>query len=215
MMVMKMNEYLLTDNDNERMMNMKNIGIVTESARGITSISIDDEFLKRRKIFFNDSVNSETCAALLKQLMFLEEDDNTSEVTIYINSPGGAVNSGLAVYDYIRLMKSPVKTVCTGICASMGSILFLAGDKREMLPHTELMMHDPSYSNSSLDGVKPNQIAELLESILKTRDTIVEIISERTGLSREEVLKITARDSYFKAEEALKIGAATAIITEL
>ena len=97
----------------------------------------------------------------------------------------------------------------------MGSILFLAGDNREMLPHTELMMHDPSYSNSSLDGVKPNQIAELLESILKTRDTIVEIISERTGLSREEVLKITARDSYFKAEEALKIGAATAIITEL
>lgn len=77
------------------------------------------------------------------------------------------------------------------------------------------MMHDPSYSNSSLDGVKPNQIAELLESILKTRDTIVEIISDRTGLSCEEVLKITARDSYFKAEEALKIGAATAIITEL
>ncbi len=204
-----------TISEDERKMHMSTIGILTESPRGVQTIGIDEDFLKKRAIFFNKPCDSETCCELMKQLMYLEEDDNTSEVTIYINSPGGEVTSGIAVYDYIRLMKSPVRTVCTGICASMASILFLAGDKREMFPHTEVMMHDPSYSLKTFDGVKPNQIAELLANIVKTRDMIAGIIAQRTGMQFDEVLKITANDSYFKADEALKLGIATKIITEL
>ena len=168
-----------------------------------------------RRHYISDADLEESCNEIIKQLMYLEQTDNTKEITIYINSPGGSVNSGLAVYDLIRIMKSPVRTVCTGCAASMGSILFLAGDKREMLPHTQIMMHDPSYGGGNLAGVKPMQIKEILENILRVRDTIANIIAERTGLSLGEVYKITEKDSFFTAEKALQNGIATAIISDI
>ena len=185
--------------------------IFKESVNGIELIPIEDELLNERKIFLVDSVNAETSNQLIKQLMYLEAQEEKSEITLYINSPGGDVMGGLAVYDYIGTMKSPLKTVCIGQASSMAAILFLAGEKREMLEHTELMLHDPSYGSFDMSGKKPHEIQERLDSLNKTREKLAEIISERTGKSMEEVYAITADDTYFDAEQAIKFGLSTGI----
>ena len=130
--------------------------ILKETARGIDIILLDDELFSNREIFFTDAVNITSATLLLKQLMYLDRTDTGKEITLYINSLGGDVISGLAVYDFIRLMKSPVKTVCTGTAASMGAILFLAGTTRQMLPHTRLLIHDPSYGSNDVERLSRN-----------------------------------------------------------
>lgn len=144
--------------------------------------------------------------------MYLERQDNSKEVTIYINSPGGEVISGLAVYDYISMMKAPVRTVCTGTAASMGAILFLAGERREMLPHTRLMIHDPSYSHNDIGGRKPHEIQHELDKLNETRAALAKIIAEKTGKSLDEIYEVTASDTYYSAEEAIEFGLATGIM---
>lgn len=146
--------------------------ILRETVRGIEVVQIEDELLKNREIFLVDDVNPESSNELLKQLMYLEKEDCTKEITLYINSPGGEVISGLAVYDYISIMKAPVRTVCIGSAASMGAILFLAGRKREMLPHTRIMIHDPSYRNRDFSGYKPHEIQYELDKLNKTRENL-------------------------------------------
>ena len=186
--------------------------VIKETARGIQTISIEDELLAGREIFLTEQVDSTTTNELLKQLMYLERQDNSKEVTIYINSPGGEVISGLAVYDYISMMKSPVRTVCTGTAASMGAILFLAGKKREMLPHTRLMIHDPSYSHNDIGGRKPHEIQHELDKLNETREALARIIAEKTGKTLEEIYEVTASDTYYSAEEAIAFGLATGIM---
>lgn len=186
--------------------------VIKETARGIQTISIEDELLSGREIFLTEQVDSATTNELLKQLMYLERQDNSKEVTIYINSPGGEVISGLAVYDYIGMMKSPVRTVCTGTAASMGAILFLAGTKREMLPHTRLMIHDPSYSHNDIGGRKPHEIQHELDKLNETREALAKIIAEKTGKSLEEIYEVTASDTYYSAQEAIEFGLATGIM---
>lgn len=186
--------------------------ILKETARGIQPVSIEDELLSNREIFLTEQVDSATTNELLKQLMYLERQDNSKEVTIYINSPGGEVISGLAVYDYISMMKSPVRTVCTGTAASMGAILFLAGKKREMLPHTMLMIHDPSYSHNDIGGRKPHEIQHELDKLNETREALAKIISEKTGKGLDKIYKVTASDTYYSAEEAIRFGLATGIM---
>ncbi|MGN0554151.1 MAG: ATP-dependent Clp protease proteolytic subunit, partial [Oscillospiraceae bacterium] len=149
---------------------------------------------------------------LIKQLMYLERQDSESEVTIYINSPGGEVISGLAVYDYIGMMRAPVRTVCIGTAASMGAILFLAGAKRQMLPHTRLMIHDPSYSHNDIGGRKPHEIQHELDKLNETREALARIISEKTGRSIDEIYKVTADDTFYSAQEAIYFGLATEIL---
>lgn len=185
--------------------------IIRESVRGVELIPIEDELLNRREIFLAESVDAETMNTLLKQLMYLEKSDSTQEITLYINSPGGDVISGLAVYDYIGLMKSPLKTVCVGNASSMGAILFLAGDKREMLSHTRIMIHDPSYGNFDMSGKKPHEIQQEVDSLKKCRETLARIISEKTGKTLKEIYKITANDTFFDSDEAVKFGLATGI----
>lgn len=186
--------------------------ILRETVRGIEAVSIEDELLKRREIFLTDQVDAKSTNELLKQLMFLEREDNSREVTLYINSPGGEVISGLAVYDYIALMKAPVKTVCVGTAASMGAILFLAGKKREMLPHTRIMIHDPSYGHKDIGGRKPHEIQHELDKLQESREALAEIIAEKTGKSIEEIYEVTAQDTYYSAKEAIEFGLATRII---
>ena len=120
--------------------------------------------------------------------------------------------SGLAVYDYIALMKAPVKTVCVGTAASMGAILFLAGKKREMLPHTRIMIHDPSYSHKDIGGRKPHEIQHELDKLQESREALAAIIAEKTGKTIEEIYEVTAEDTYYSAQEAIEFGLATRII---
>ena len=153
--------------------------------------------------------------SLLKQLIYLNKASPNEEITLYINCPGGEVSSGLAVYDYINLIPAPIKTVCVGTAASMGAILFLAGDKREMLVHSQLMIHDPAPGGGSLQGMKPEQLEENLKSLKKVQQVLCGIISEKTGKSVKEIQKITRKDTYFDAEEALSFGLATKIINNI
>lgn len=185
--------------------------VLKETVRGIDKIAIEDEFLENREIFLVDEVNDASSNELIKQLLYLERRDNTAQITLYINSPGGNVISGLAVYDCMRLMKSPVKTVCIGAAASMGAILFLAGDEREMLPHTRLMIHDPSFGRLDVSGKKPHELQQEVDSLSKVKETLAQIISEKTGKPLEEIYKITANDTFFDANEAIEFGLATAV----
>ena len=186
--------------------------IIKETVRGFDVVTIEDELLSGREIFLVDEVNAHTSDELMKQLMYLERQDSDSEITLYINSPGGEVISGLAVYDYISMMKAPVRTVCIGTAASMGAILFLAGKKRQMLPHTRLMIHDPSYSHNDIGGRKPHEIQHELDKLNETRQALAEIIAEKTGRPLEEIYSVTANDTYYSAAEAIDFGLATEIL---
>lgn len=186
--------------------------ILKETVRGTDCIKIEDELLSRREIFLTEEVNAETSNELIKQLMYLERQDSGKEITLYINSPGGEVISGLAVYDLISLMKSPVRTVCTGTAASMGAILFLAGKKREMLPHTRLMIHDPSFGGGSIGGKKSHELRHELEKLDEVREALAKIIAEKTGRPLEEIYDVTSDDTFYSAEEAITFGLATGII---
>lgn len=186
--------------------------ILKETVRGTDCIKIEDELLSRREIFLTEEVNPETSNELIKQLMYLERQDSGKEITLYINSPGGEVISGLAVYDLISLMKSPVRTVCTGTAASMGAILFLAGKKREMLPHTRLMIHDPSFVGGSIGGKKSHELRHELEKLDEVREALAKIIAEKTGRPLDEIYDVTSDDTFYSAEEAITFGLATEIM---
>lgn len=178
------------------------------SNTGISLCPIDDEMLDKRRIFIIGAVNSDSMNKLLKKLMYLDMKEPGKEITLYINSPGGECLSGLAVLDYIRTMRSPIRTVCIGTAASMGAILFLTGQKREMMAHTQLMIHDPSFGGG-LGGMKPHEIEEQLCFLKDMQSSLVEIIASVTGKSVAEVEEVTKSDTFFTLEEALDFGLAT------
>ncbi|WP_196805832.1 ClpP family protease [Butyrivibrio sp. WCD2001] len=188
--------------------------ILFESTRGFDQIAIEDIFLKNRKIFLTEEVNAATMDDIIKQVMYLEEDDPSGEITFFINSPGGSVSSGLALYDMLMHVRCPIRTVCIGLAASMGAILFLAGDKREIMAHGQIMVHDPSFGRMDVGGLKPHEIQQQVDSLNETKEAIAKIIAERTGKSIKAVYKVTANDTFFNAEKALEYGLATSIIRD-
>lgn len=192
---------------------MSNPRVIKDTHKGIQLVELEDELMCSREIFLLESVTPESSANLFKQLRFLEEQDNTLPITLYINSPGGDVNSGLAVYDYIKSMKSPVNTVCMGLAASMGAILFLAGNERSMFEHTKIMIHDPSYAGD-ISNKKPDSIEKLFKSLTDTRNVICSIIADVCNKPLDDIFEITKEDSFFNAEESLEFGIATKIINK-
>ena len=184
--------------------------VLKASVRGTDLIPLEDMLLEESEVFLVGEITPKTSNLLIQKLMYLDSKD-LGEITLYINSPGGEVISGLAVYDYIKIMKSPVRTVTIGDAASMGAIIFLAGKKREMLPHTRILIHDPSYGHLDVSGKKPYEIQRGVDSLNKVRKTLAEIISEKTEKGLDEIYGITAEDNYFTAEEAIEFGLATGI----
>lgn len=192
-----------------------NTNIIKESAAGFATVSIEASLLAERKLFLTEEVNENSCRALIQQLLYLNEEDPGGEIVLYINCPGGAVYDGLAVYDVMRMIKAPLKTVCIGEAASMGSIFFLAADRREMLPHSRVMIHDPAFSGGSFAGQKPHQLQNAVDTLNEMREILCKIIAERTGHTIEEIYEKTKVDSYFNAEKALEFGLATKIIDSI
>lgn len=187
--------------------------ILRESSRGIDTYSPESMLLQERILFFTEEVNPSSANNLIEYLLFLDKDEPGQEITLCINSPGGDVVSGLAVYDTIQMMKSPVRTVCVGTAASMGAILFLAGNRREMLPHTKIMIHDPLIAGL----VQPQmalQLRKQADQLMETRDVLGKIISEKSGLPLDKVYEMTAEDCFLTAEKAVELGLATDIIRE-
>ena len=188
--------------------------LIRETVNGMSALSAEDVLFNNREIFLTKSVDVDTSTELIKQLMVLEKLDPKKEITFYINSPGGEVISGLAVYDYIQLMKAPVRTVCIGTAASMGAMLFLAGEKREMLSHSRIMIHDPAYSGN-MAGKKPHELQQYVDKLRQVQEITAKIIAEKTGRTLEEIYDKTKEDSYFNAAEAIGYGLATGVVTEI
>ena len=149
-------------------------------------------------------------ADLVQQIRQLEHTDPSGTITVFVASPGGAVSSGLAIYDALRLTSCPVRTVCLDTAASMGSIIFLAGDERLMAPHAELMIHDPLIDQGA--GGSALALQEKSRRLMGTRRALTQIMVERTGLSSKRIHTMTAKDTYLSAEHACELGFAHSIL---
>ena len=187
--------------------------IVKETCNGMSCYEIQDEMLLNREIECIGEINSESVNSLISQVRYLYRQDPDKEITMYINSPGGEVTSGLALYDVMKAVKCSIRTVCVGMAASMGAILFVSGDKREILPHARVMIHDPLMSG----GVGGNalRIKSISDDLMRTREITGRIIAEHTNRSIEEIYEKTAVDSYFYAKEAVEYGLADCVIENL
>lgn len=189
--------------------------IIEQSARGYDTLAVEALLATKRRIFLTTPVDSTSCAEIIRQLMFFNSEDSSSEIVLYINTLGGEVDSGFAVYDTMRLIEAPVRTVCIGVCASMGALIYLGGERREMLPHSRLMIHDPSFSGGSYAGKKPHELQAEVNKLNETRKALCRVIAERTGRTLEEVCEKTATDTYFTAEQAIEFGLAHAVAQKL
>ena len=189
--------------------------ILRDTVSGLRAVAIEDELLMNREIFFTAEVNSASMNHLMLQILFLEREDPKKEIKLYINSPGGEVISGLAMYDFLTMIKAPLTTICTGNAGSMGAILFLAGKKRLMLPHSWLMIHDPSYGSNDIGGKKPHEIQLELDQLNETKKILAGIIADKIGKSLEEVCAVTEKDSFFSARQAIDFGLATGMLAKL
>ncbi len=186
--------------------------VVEQTGRGERSFDIFSRLLNDRIIFLSDEVNDTTASLVVAQLLFLEAQDPTKDIFFYINSPGGSVTAGMAIYDTMQYIKCDVSTICIGMAASMGAFLLSAGakGKRIALPHSEIMIHQP------LGGAQgqASDIKIRAELILRTRDMLNKILSENTGKSIEQIEKDTDRDYFMTAEEALNYGIVDRILTK-
>ena len=187
--------------------------IIRETSEGLNQIAIQDILFQRREVECIGEITEDSVAALILQLRYLHREAPEQEITMYINSPGGEVSSGLALYDVMKAIQCPIRTVCVGTAASMAAILFLSGDKRDMLAHSKVMIHDPLIPGGI--GGSALKVDAVARNLMQTRQTIANIISRHTGKSLEDVLAKTASDSYFDAEQAVEWGLADRIIHEL
>ena len=185
--------------------------IIRETAEGLNRLDIRDEMLDQRVLELMTSVDAESCAVVIRGLLHLQRQDSTTPITLYINSPGGEVQSGLALYDVMQAVSCPIRTVCLGMAASMGALLFIAGDEREILPHSRVMIHDPLIgADGSALSVKARA-----DDLMRIRDITAGVIARHSGMSVERVFELTASDTYFEAEEAVEAGLVDRVITRL
>ncbi len=184
--------------------------VVEQTNRGERSYDIYSRLLKDRIIFLSGEIDDYTANLVVAQMLFLEMEDPDKEINLYINSPGGSVTAGMAIYDTMQYLRCPVATLCIGMAASMGAFLLCAGAKgmRRVLPNAEVMIHQP------LGGARgqATDIAIQAENILKIKKKLNTILAQRTGQSLEKVEADTERDHYLDAEEALAYGIVDEIV---
>ena len=178
--------------------------VVEQTSRGERSYDIYSRLLKDRIILLGDEVNNVTANAIVAQLLFLEAEDPEKDIYLYINSPGGSVTAGMAIYDTMNYIKPDVSTVCLGMAASMGAFLLAAGakGKRFALPNSEIMIHQPMGGASG----QATDIAIHAEHILRTKENLNRILAERTGQPLEKIKEDTERDNFMTAEQAKAYG---------
>ena len=187
--------------------------ILRESAEGINRFDIRDEMLANRELELTGAVDAESCAGIIRGLIYLQRQDAKAPITLYVNSPGGEVQSGLALYDTMRAVSCPVHTVCLGMAASMGALIFIAGDERQILPHGRVMIHDPLIGGGI--GGSALSVKARADDLMRIRDITAEVISRHSGMPLEHVFELTASDTYFEAQAAVDAGLADRIITTL
>lgn len=186
--------------------------IIRETSRGDSRRSILDEMLMHREVECVGEINADSVYCLCRQLRHLQREDPHGEITMYINSPGGSVADGLALYDVMEGISCPIRTICLGTAASMGALLFAAGKQRDILPHGRVMIHDPLIGRT---GGSALQLQEISQSLMETREQMGQLLARFTGRTLEEIYEKTRRDSFFNAEEAVAFGLADRIITTI
>ena len=185
--------------------------VIEQTSRGERSYDIYSRLLKDRIIFFGEEVTDASASVAIAQLLFLEAEDPEKDIHLYINSPGGSVSAGLAIYDTMQYIKCDVSTICIGMAASMGAFLLAGGakGKRLALPNAEIMIHQPS-------GGAKGQATEIqiaAENILKTKKKLNEILAANTGKPYDVIAADTERDHYMSAQEAMEYGLIDNVIT--
>ena len=185
--------------------------VIESTSRGERSYDIYSRLLKERIIFLSEEVNDVTASLVGAQLLFLESEDPNKDIHFYINSPGGSVTAGMAIYDTMNYIKCDVSTMCIGMAASMGAFLLAGGTKgkRLALPNAEVMIHQPS---GGAQG-QATEIQIVAEKILQTKKKLNEILAANTGQPLEVIERDTERDHYMTAEEAMKYGLIDRVIT--
>ncbi len=184
--------------------------VIEQTGRGERSYDIFSRLLNDRILFLSDEVNDATASLVIAQLLYLESQNPDEDVSFYINSPGGSVTSGMAIYDTMKFIRCDVQTICVGLAASMGAFLLSAGTKgkRIALPHSEIMIHQPL-------GAAEGQCSDVLiraELLKNTKKMLNTILAENTGKSYEEIERDTDRDNFMTAKEALEYGIIDKII---
>lgn len=184
--------------------------VIEQTNKGERSYDIYSRLLKDRIIFLGGEVTDDEANLIVAQMLFLEADDPDKDISLYINSPGGSITAGMAIYDTMQYIRCDVSTICIGMAASMGAFLLAAGakGKRRALPNGEILIHQP------LGGARgqATEVAIHAEQLIKTREKMNKILAERTGQSVEQIALDTERDHYMTAEEALKYGLIDEII---
>lgn len=186
--------------------------VIEQTSRGERSYDVYSRLLKERIIFLGEEVNDVSASVIVAQLLFLEADDPNKDIQLYINSPGGSVTAGLAIYDTMQYIKCDVSTVCIGMAASMGAFLLSGGakGKRFALPNAEIMIHQPS---GGAQG-QATEISIAAEHILRTRQKLNEIMAANTGQPLETIKADTERDNFMSAEEAKAYGLIDEVIAK-
>lgn len=184
--------------------------VIEQTSKGERSYDIYSRLLKERIIFLGEEVNEASASVIVAQMLFLESEDPEKDIHLYINSPGGSVTAGMAIYDTMQFIKCDVSTVCIGMAASMGAFLLSSGakGKRFALPNAEVMIHQPS------GGAKgqATEIQIVAENILKTKKKLNEILAANTGQTVETITRDTERDNFMSAEEAKAYGLVDEIV---
>lgn len=184
--------------------------VVEQTSRGERSYDIYSRLLKERIIFLDTEVNDASASVIVAQMLFLEAEDPEKDIQFYINSPGGSISAGMAIYDTMNYIKCDVSTMCMGMAASMGAFLLAGGTKgkRFALPNAEIMIHQPSGGARGQE----TEIRIVAENILKTRNKLNEILAANTGKSVEEISRDTERDNYMTAQEAVAYGLIDSVV---
>ena len=188
--------------------------VIETTGRGERAYDIYSRLLRERIVMVNGPVEDTMANLIVAQLLFLSAEDGQREISVYINSPGGVIASGLAIYDTMRMLPCPVSTTCVGFAASFGTILLLAGDKglRRSLPHARIHLHQPLIQGGGIAG-QATDIDIQAREILHTRDVINDIIHRHTGQSLERIKRDTDRDFFMSPEEALEYGIIDEVLT--
>jgi ATP-dependent Clp protease protease subunit len=181
--------------------------VIEQTSKGERSYDIYSRLLKDRIIMLSEDVNSASANVIIAEMLFLESEDPDKEIHFYINSPGGSIVDGMAIVDTMNYIKCPVSTICVGMAASMGSVLLACGEKgkRFATPNSEILIHQPLIGGGGLSG-QATDIKIHADHLVKTREKMNQLLSEKTGQPIEKIWEDTERDNYMTAEEALKYG---------
>ena len=187
--------------------------VIEQTSRGESSFDIYSRLLKERIIFLGEEVNDVSANLVVAQLLFLESEDPSKDISLYINSPGGSISAGMAIYDTMQYIKCDVSTICVGMAASMGAFLLAGGTKgkRKALPNAEILIHQP------LGGAQgqATEIEIAARHIIRTKERMNRLLAENTGKSYEDLVKDTDRDNWMTAQEAVEYGLIDSVVEKI